>query len=214
MELWGVLSWRGLVIPKFSAPPSGETMRQTPKSFRSARTCSRSSNTMWQGPRSTSIPSAILIHVAVWSQQTWAENWGLSCNTMWPGPRPTTVQSGILIHAAVWPQHVGQNWGCCAWAKIYLRTKWHLNPSSCLATTDMDQKLGLCPFCGGRAGSPSKTLWPGPRPTSMPSFILIHPTVWPQYSNVTDRQRSDSIWRTVLQTVVQKHTGRNMIRMK
>ena len=30
----GVLSRRGLVIPKFSAPPpSGETMRQTPKIF-------------------------------------------------------------------------------------------------------------------------------------------------------------------------------------
>jgi len=39
----GVLSWRGLVIPKFSAPPSGETMRQTSKSFRGTRTCSRSS---------------------------------------------------------------------------------------------------------------------------------------------------------------------------
>jgi len=41
----------------------------------------------------------------------------------------------------------------------------------------------------------------------MPSFILIHPTVWPQYTNVTDsteRQRSDSIGRTVLQTVAQK----------
>jgi len=47
----------------------------------------------------------------------------------------------------------------------------------------------------------------------MPSFTLIHPTVWPQYTNVTDRQagqdrqtgqRSDSIGRTVLQTVAQK----------
>jgi len=45
----------------------------------------------------------------------------------------------------------------------------------------------------------------------MPSFILIHPTVWPQYINVTDRQtdrqagqRSDSTGRTVLQTVAQK----------
>jgi len=27
----GVLSWWGLVTPKFSAPPSGETVRQTPK---------------------------------------------------------------------------------------------------------------------------------------------------------------------------------------
>jgi len=39
-------------------------------------------------------------------------------------------------------------------------------------------------------------------------FILIHPTVWPQYTNVTDRQagrqRSDSIGRTILQTVTQK----------
>jgi len=39
----GVLSWRGLVIPKFSAPSSGKTMYQTPKSFRGARTSSRSS---------------------------------------------------------------------------------------------------------------------------------------------------------------------------
>jgi len=42
----GVLSWRCLVILKFSAPPSGETMHQTPKSLQRARTCSRSSITM------------------------------------------------------------------------------------------------------------------------------------------------------------------------
>jgi len=29
-------------------------------------------------------------------------------------------------------------------------------------------------------GFPSNTMWPGPRPTSLPSGILIHPTVWPQ----------------------------------
>jgi len=38
------------------------------------------------------------------------------------------------------------------------------------------------------AGSPSNIMWPGPRPTSIPSGVLIHPTVWPQYTNVTDRQ--------------------------
>jgi len=42
----------------------------------------------------------------------------------------------------------------------------------------------------------------------MPSFTLIYPTVWPQYTNVTDRQtdrqRSDSTRRTVLQTVAQQ----------
>ena len=42
----GILIWRGLVTPKFSVPPSGETMRQTPKRFRSETTCSRSSITM------------------------------------------------------------------------------------------------------------------------------------------------------------------------
>ena len=54
-------------------------------------------------------------------------------------------------------------------------------------------------------------MWPGPRPTCAPSFILIRPTVWPQYTNVTDRtdkqtgQRSDSIGRTVLQKVAQQN---------
>jgi len=59
----------------------------------------------------------------------------------------------------------------------------------------------------GGAGYPSNTMWPGPRLTSVPSRILIHPTVWPQDSNVTrqtDKQRSDSIWRTILQMVAQK----------
>ena len=66
---------------------------------------------------------------------------------------------------------------------------------------------GCCaPFrtWGEEAGSPSSTAWPGRRPTSIPSGILIHLTVWPQYTNVTDRtdrQRSRSIGRTVLQTV-------------
>jgi len=36
-------------------------------------------------------------------------------------------------------------------------------------------------FRGG-AGSPSNTLLPGPRPTSVPSGILIHPAVWLQYT--------------------------------
>ena len=83
-----------------------------------------------QGGESTSIPSDILIHLAVWPQQTWAENWG-----------------------------------------------W-------------------CPF-GGRAGSPSNTMWPGWRSTSIPCFILIHPTIWPQYTNVIDG-------RTLLQATICK----------
>jgi len=50
------------------------------------------------------------------------------------------------------------------------------------------EKWGLLyPFLWG-AGSTSNTVWQGPRPTSIPSGILIHPTVWPRYTNVTDRQ--------------------------
>jgi len=42
----------------------------------------------------------------------------------------------------------------------------------------------------------SKTMWPGPRLTCTPSGILIHPTIWPQYTNVVVRTR---------QTTVQQH---------
>ena len=58
-----------------------------------------------------------------------------------------------------------------------------------LACVRKARKWGLlCPFPWGegRAGSPSNTMWPGPRPTFVPiSGILIHPAVWPQYTNVT-----------------------------
>ena len=50
-------------------------------------------------------------------------------------------------------------------------------------------KIGgqLCLFCR----SPSNRVWPKPRPTAVPSDILIDPTVWPQYTNVTDRTGQD-----------------------
>jgi len=47
---------------------------------------------------------------------------------------------------------------------------------------------GSAPFLGRGAGSPSNTMWPGMRPTCLPSFVLIRPTVWPQCTNVTDTQ--------------------------
>jgi len=43
------------------------------------------------------------------------------------------------------------------------------------------------PLSVGKAGSPSNTMSPGPRPTSVPSGILIYPAVSSQYTNVTDR---------------------------
>jgi len=64
-----------------------------------------------------------------------------------------------------------------------------------LATTDTGRKVegGCCaPLSGGGAESPSKTTLPGPRPISVPSGILTHPIVWPQYTNVTDKQTAQT----------------------
>ena len=65
-----------------------------------------------------------------------------------------------------------------AWAESF-HTKWRLHPSSRFATTNMGPKLGAVPLLGG-AATPSNTTSSGPRPTSVPSGILVHPTIWPQ----------------------------------
>ena len=89
-------------------------------------------NTMWPGARSTFIPSGILIHPAVWSQQTWAEIWG-SC--------------------ASWPLRLFRIQHNVARAKAYHRTKWHLNQFSSLTTTNMGRKFGgSAPFWRGELG--------------------------------------------------------------
>ena len=89
------------------------------------------SNTVWPGPRFTSVPSGVFIHPAVWPQyKTCAENWGLcpflGAAANWGGagawstskamslrPRSTSIPSGILIHPAVWPQRTWANIGGC-----------------------------------------------------------------------------------------------------
>jgi len=144
------------------------------------------SNTMSPVLRPTFVPSGILIRPAVWPQQTRAENWGGAVMphffwggagslsyTMWSGPRPTLVPSDILIHPAVWPQYTwAENWGPpflggrgswvpiahnVAWVEGYLRTNWHLNPSSRLVTRYMSRKLEAFLLFGG-SGSPSNTM--------------------------------------------------------
>jgi len=61
---------------------------------------------------------------------------------------------------------------------VFIRTKWHLHPSSRLATIDTDRKWGRSArFWGRGVGPPSSTMWPVPRPTSTPSGILNHPAV-------------------------------------
>jgi len=79
------------------------------------------SNTLWPGPRSTSVPSTILI----WSVQPFGHNrhgakigglpfWGRGARSpsirMPLRLRPISVPSGILIHQVVWPQQIAALW--------------------------------------------------------------------------------------------------------
>jgi len=75
-----------------------------------------------------------------------------------------------------------------------------------LATIDMGRKVGgaALSLSVGELG-PHLTVSPGLRPTSVPSGILIHPTTWPQYNIVTDRQDNGLVaWgKLLLVTVAQ-----------
>ena len=84
-----------------------------------------------------------------------------------------------------------------AWAKAYLCTKWHLDPCIRLAAIDMGRKLGRgsAPFLGRVAGSPSNTKSP---------WLTIVTDRQTGQTDRHDRQRTDSIRRTVLQMVAQK----------
>ena len=64
------------------------------------------SNTMSPMPRPTFLPYGILIHPAIWQQQTSAENCGSKpllggagspSNTMWPGPRSASMAVPLLL---------------------------------------------------------------------------------------------------------------------
>jgi len=54
----------------------------------------------------------------------------------------------------------------------------------CLATIDMNRKLGAAVPRFGGALDP---MWPGPRPTSVPSGILIYPAFWLQQTCADNR---------------------------
>ena len=49
-----------------------------------------------------------------------------------------------------------------------------------MVVSQQNADIGGCAPLGG-AESPANTMWLGPRPTSVPSDILIHPAVWPEY---------------------------------
>ena len=113
---------------------------------------------MWPGPRPTFVPRGILIHPPVWSQQTWAENLGLcplGMGELGPHLKQCRLARGLPPYqvASSSIQPFGHN---------------RYGP-----------KIWGCALIFGD-GFPSTTMWPGPRPTSLPSGILIHPAVWTQ----------------------------------
>jgi len=63
--------------------------------------------------------------------------------------------------AAVPPLRGGGSWvpisHNVAWDEAYLCTKWHLDPYSHFATTDMDRKLGGCASLGEGELGPHRT---------------------------------------------------------
>jgi len=76
------------------------------------------------------MPSAILIHPAILPQQTCAENWGL---------RPLFGEGEL-------GPHLTQS------RLAYLHSKWHLNPSSHLATRYGPKTGGCAPLGEGELG--------------------------------------------------------------
>jgi len=81
------------------------------------------SNTMWPGPMPTfipTVPTGILIHPAVWSQQTWGKN-----NRH--GPK---IGGCALWGRSSWVPI----WYNVARAEAYLHAKFHLDPFNLLAT--------------------------------------------------------------------------------
>jgi len=82
------------------------------------------------------------------------------------GDHLAMVGMGQKVRAGCCAPFRGGNWvpieHNVAWAKAFFRTKWHLNPSSRFATTDMGRKLGSCAPLSDGAGSLLNTVWSGP----------------------------------------------------
>jgi len=115
------------------------------------------------------------------------------------GDRLATIDMGQKLGEVAVPLfgcvELGPHVTQCRLSEAYVRTKWHLDPSSRLATTDIGRKLeGCASFFGTGAGYPSNTMSLGPRPTSIPSGILILPAGWPQQIWAENWGRTVPLW--------------------
>jgi len=108
-------------------------------------------------------------------------------NTIWPGLRPTSVPSGILTIQLFGHNRHGLKIGELGPHLTQCRLGWGLPPYQVASWSIQPfRHNGHGPKIGGtavplwRARSLSNTAWPGLRPTSIPSGILIHRAIWPQ----------------------------------
>jgi len=69
-----------------------------------------------------------------------------------------------------------------SWADAYLRTKWHLDPFSLLATRHGPKIGGLRPFLGELGPHLTQSRLDAGCPAFVPGGILIDPAVWPQHT--------------------------------
>ena len=118
----------------------------------------------------------------------WAEKWRLLCPFLRGAGSPSnTVSPGRVlppyqvVYASIQP--FGHNRP----GPRFINTQ-----AFRLACVPKLRKWGCCAAFRGVAGSPSNTMGPGPKPTSIPSGIFIRSTVWLQYTHVTDRQTDRS----------------------
>jgi len=82
----------------------------------------------------------------------------------------------VVSSSSLMGELVGSSWRLCHHQYMQCSNKCLAvaEMGDCLATIDMEGTLG-------GAGSPYNTMWPGPRPTSVPNGILIYARIWPQY---------------------------------
>ena len=142
---------------------------------------------MWPGSRLTSVPSSILIHPAAFGHNRHGPKIGGCCAPfsgwrslvpkMWTGPRPTYEVASM------------QSFGHYRHGPRLIRTK--------ATTASINFESGAAVPLSMGSWYPCNTMWPEPRPTSIPSGILIHPSIQPFGHNTstlqTDRQRRTAI---------------------
>ena len=97
------------------------------------------------------MPSGILMHPAVWPQYM-GEKVGSAVPPLGGVGELGAADVGRKFAGSpFWSRGLGPHLTQCGLGRgLYLPIKWHLVPSSRLATTDMGQKLGAVPFGEGK----------------------------------------------------------------